>query len=228
MELPDDFFGGIEFDDLVAIAAGDEEISIGERDDFVGVAGDFDGAEEGARGIEFDDFAFAFEADEIVTCGSFSGTAELVMEGDGGIGGEFNFFGDLAGAIDFYEATGATFDDQDRAIGEGLAAVDFGMGWRLVGPSDDFFGGDFFGAVEFGEEIIAIGKKPAVLGIFGGKLPSDDAFGGDGGDLVAVVVGAKERVGGGGEGDGGEEGGEEAKGGRGWHGARVGKGWRGV
>ena len=87
--------------------------------------------------------------------------------------------------------------------------MDFGMGWRLVGPSDDFFWGDFFGAVEFGEEIIAIGETPAVLGIFGGKLPSDDAFGGDGGDLVAVVVGAKERVGGGGEGDGGEEGGGE-------------------
>ena len=35
MELPDDFFGGVEFDDLMAIAAGDEEISIGEGDDFV-------------------------------------------------------------------------------------------------------------------------------------------------------------------------------------------------
>lgn len=96
IEVPHDFAAGINFHCLVSVATGDEEIFVGELHDVMRVARHGGFTQHFAFGVEFDNFALAFEADEVVAVGCLACAAELVVQLDGVLGDEFDLFGDLA------------------------------------------------------------------------------------------------------------------------------------
>lgn len=64
VEFPNNFLVAIEFDDLVAVAEGDEEMAVRQKEDLMHIAGDSDGAQHHSCGIEFEQLFFALGRDE--------------------------------------------------------------------------------------------------------------------------------------------------------------------
>jgi hypothetical protein len=186
-ELPHGLAFTVEFEQGLALAAGDEEVAVGQFANFVRIAGSFDRAEEFAFGAEFEDGAFAFGADEIATILRATATAHLIVRVFG-----FHRHGDLADdlaiATDFDESLGAALDDHDLAIGQRLAAVDFGLLRGAIAPDDLVVECDLACSAQMAEEDVAIPEHPHVLRFLSGMFPLHASIGGDDGHFVAAVV----------------------------------------
>jgi len=169
---------GVELDHLVAIAAGDEQVAVGQRHDFMWVAGDLEAAQFLAIAVQFHNTAFALEADEVVAVRQLAGATELVVQLDLGRGGQLDFLGDLACAIHFDDAAGAALDQHHVAIGQGLAGMNLDLHIRrgLVFPHDLFVGRQFQRAADEAEENVPIRQLPAVLRALAVILPLDLAL----------------------------------------------------
>ena len=184
----------IDLHDLVAVTAADEEVAPADRDYFVGIAGHLDLAEHLTAAGEFDDLTLALKADEVVAVGEFPGAPKLIVRGDAGQRGEFDFLGDVSLAIDFNNPAGASLDQKNPPIRQWLARVNLHTGRGLVFPDDLLGRGDFQRSVEMTKEVISAGKTPAILGILTSVFPLDLTRGGHHADAAGIVIAGQKRM----------------------------------
>lgn len=191
--MPDYVVIGVDFDKFVAIAAGDNCVSVGESIACVWVAFYLDCSDYFSVGIVFSYNAVGVVAYEVVSILEFSCDSHLGV-GFCLVGCEFYGFEDFSFAVDFYYFAWARYCDHVSAVGEGLAGVDFVWFLGFVLPDDFFVTCDFLYASVPCEEDVAICKLPDVLGTFDGVFPFDIAGLGGYANHVASVVGAYEGV----------------------------------
>lgn len=197
-DFPDDFLGGVDFDDGVAAAGGDESVAVLEAKGAVnaGVGGVF--PDDFSFGIVFGDNAGVLGGGEVVAVfekGDEAGVlAAVLAEGDG--------FVELAFLIDVDDASDVAFDDDSVSVGEAVEGVDVDVfafvpvgGAGLVFPDDFFAEGDFGrlgpGVVEEDvavfEEVEVVVSGMALLRAGGVVFPEDlSVVIADGEDVLAV------------------------------------------
>lgn len=124
IERPDNFFLGIDHDNIVTIAVADDGIAVGEPVDTVGFEACFEFPDDNSLGVVFTDAGICFMGDEIMSIWGFAhhscvAVRVWIIYGQGDIAKDVTLI------VDFDDAAWTAFSYHGETVGQSLEGMDF-------------------------------------------------------------------------------------------------------